>query len=97
METLQESFYVDNMASGETDEDAAFTLYEKSKQCLAKGSFEVRKWHTNSECLTKRITDDRVENQDVTPIFSNHIEEDDTPYAKYKSLGAWMSFRLMKK
>ena len=58
VETLQESFYVDHMASGETDEDAAFTLYEKSKQCLAKGSFELRKWHTNSECLTKRITDD---------------------------------------
>ena len=32
----------------------------------------------------KRITDDQVESQDVTPIFSNHIVEDDTSYAKYK-------------
>ena len=72
------------MASGQTDEDAAFTLYQKSRQCLAEGSFELRKWHTNSESLMKRITDDQVENQDVTPIFSNHIEEDDTSYGKDK-------------
>ena len=32
----------------------------------------------------KRITDDQVENQDVTPIFSNDIVEDDASYAKYK-------------
>ena len=84
METLKESFYVDDMASGEVDEGAAFTLYKKSKQCLAEGSSELRKWRTNSESLMKRITDDQVENKDVTPIFSDHIVEDDVSYAKYK-------------
>ena len=59
-------------------------LYKKSKQYLAEGSFESRKWHTNSESLLKRINDDQVEIQDVTPIFSNHIVEDDASYAKYK-------------
>ena len=29
---------MDDMASGDTDEDAAFTLYKMSKQCLAEGS-----------------------------------------------------------
>ena len=84
VETLKELFYVDNMASGEMDEGAAFTLYKKLKQCLAEGSFELRKWCTNSESLMKRITDDQVENQDVTPIFSHHIAEYDASYAKYK-------------
>ena len=53
---------MDDMASGEMDEGAVSTLYKKSKQCLTEGSFELRKWRTNSESLIKRITDDQVEN-----------------------------------
>ena len=51
VETLKKSFYADNRTRGEMDKDAAFTLYKKSKQCLAEGSFELCKWYTNSESL----------------------------------------------
>ena len=54
VEILKESCYFDKMAIWKTDENAAFTLFKKSKQCLAEGSFELHKWHTNSESLIEK-------------------------------------------
>ena len=45
------SIYVDDVSYGADDEDTAFELYMKSKEILAKGGFNLRKFVTNSTKL----------------------------------------------
>ena len=41
-----ESFYVDDLVTGEDDTGKAFALYKGSKDRLARGGFKLRKWMT---------------------------------------------------
>lgn len=52
---MVESFYVDDMVSGDNDKDAAFDLYVKTKDRLGKGGFKLRKWVTNNKYLEEQI------------------------------------------
>lgn len=53
-----ESFYVDNLVTGEKDAGDAFQLYEKSKPRMAEGGFKLRKWLTNDKAR------DRIEQRE---------------------------------
>ena len=50
-----ESFYVDDLVSGERSEEQALRLYQKTKCRMAEGGFNLRKWLTNSKTLSDQI------------------------------------------
>ena len=52
---MLESFYVDDLVTGEKNSTDAFHLYETSKQRMAAGGFRLRKWLTNDKALRDRI------------------------------------------
>lgn len=52
---MLESFYVDDLVTGEKNTSDAFLLYEKSKERMASGGFRLRKWMTNDKALSDRI------------------------------------------
>lgn len=56
-----ESLYVDDLVTGEDSTVKAFTLYEKSKNRLARGGFTLRKRMTNGRALKDLI--DQNENR----------------------------------
>ena len=64
-----ESFYEDDLVTGEDNTAKAFTLYKKSKNRLASGGFKLRKWMTNDKALKDLIEQDencKPENASVT-------------------------------
>ena len=77
---MLESFYVDDLVSGESTTDKAYTLYEKAKDRLASGGFKLRKWLSNDKILLKRI-------EMKEGIDSVEGESDQISYAK-STLGA---------
>ena len=60
---LRKSFYVDDFAGGVFDDNEAGEVYGKSQTLMSSGGFTLRKWHTNSKHLQKKIATDRAENQ----------------------------------
>ena len=52
---MVESFYVDDMISGDSTTDGAFDLYSKAKVRMANGGFRLRKRKTNDPQLRERI------------------------------------------
>ena len=48
---MVESFYVDDMISGDSTTDGAFNLYSKATVRMANGGFRLRKWKTNDPQL----------------------------------------------
>ena len=58
VEQLIKSLYVDDVAGGDTDEEAAYTFYVKSKVRLAEAGFNLRKFASNSEQLMARAHGD---------------------------------------
>ena len=50
-----ESFYVDDLVSGERSEEQALDLYQKTKCRMAEGGFNLRNWLTNSKTLSDQI------------------------------------------
>lgn len=45
------SFYVDDLVSGEINLEKCLSLYQKSKKCLSEVGFNLRKWISNSPKL----------------------------------------------
>ena len=80
-----ESFYVDDLATGEDDTGKAFALYNGSKDRLANGSFKLRKWMRNDEVLRGLLA------QDVNRKTANDgITNGEETYAKL-TLGSEIS------
>ena len=50
--SIKRSYYVDDLATGEATVAAAARLYKQTKEIFAHGSFNLRKWTSNSEELT---------------------------------------------
>ena len=55
------SVYVDDISYGADDVDSAYELYKKSKETLAEGGFNLRKFVTNSVILSQRIQQNELE------------------------------------
>lgn len=82
MPKLIESFYVDDVVSGASDEEEAFKLYTNSKRILKKAAFNLQKFKTNSQSLQQRI--DTVENLELRTCKSvddNTVPKQDKPNA----------------
>ena len=57
VEKFHRSIYVDDLTAGSHDVESTFEFYLKSKLCLAKASFNLRKFDTNSPELRQRISE----------------------------------------
>lgn len=76
-----ESFYVDDLVSGDSTTDKAYDLYTKAKVRMAKGGLKPRKWKTNDPRLKERIG--LSETAMTKPEIVNRLEDEET-YAKSK-------------
>ncbi|XP_046862841.1 uncharacterized protein LOC124456439 [Xenia sp. Carnegie-2017] len=73
-EKLLKSFYVDDLASGESSTERAYQLYRKANERMNEGGFKLRKWRTNDSALRSQIEDD------VRDVESSCVDEQ--TYAK---------------
>ena len=55
--TVFNSFYVDNFVGGENGVEGAFLLFEKLKLRFLEGLFHLKKWKTNDLKLRESISD----------------------------------------
>jgi hypothetical protein len=55
VQKVLESFYVDDLVSGDSTVEKAFELYDKATGRMAEGGFKLRKWLTNSSTLQGKI------------------------------------------
>ena len=44
---LEQSFYVDDLLTGESNDEKALVIYHRAKKLMAEGGFNFRKWKTN--------------------------------------------------
>ena len=87
VQQVEDSLYVDDLVSGSENDDAGFELYETAKKVMAEGSFNLRKWRSNSAALMNRIKEIEVgiENECRTvnhEVKATTIQEDDDTYTK---------------
>ena len=78
--SIVQSLYVDDLVCGANDEESAYELFEGAKKILGSGSFNLRKFTTNSVRLQRVI--DKAENAPSnSPEKTPHNDLDET-YAK---------------
>ena len=77
---MVEGFYVDDLVTGERTAGKAFTLFEKARDRMAKGGFNLRKWKTNDPELREKISSRETSK---TSREVSRLEDEET-YAKSK-------------
>ena len=55
VESIKDSLYVDDLIAGVDDIKQGFDLYKKAREIMAAGSFNLRKWKSNSAELWRKI------------------------------------------
>ena len=78
IELLKKSLYVDDFVSGADDEKEASEVTSNAKLIMQKGSFNLRKWNTNSSNLKRTFSEESSPN----PTNVKHVKEEDESYAK---------------
>ena len=78
---MVDSFYVDDLVSGDSTTDKALDLYSKARARMASGGFRLRKWKTNDPKLKRRIgsTETVARKEEIV----GRLEDEET-YAKSK-------------
>ena len=71
-----ESFYVDDLVSGDSTTDKVYDLYSKAKVRMANGGFKLRKWKTNDPKLMERINSSEV--TVIKPEIVRRLEDEET-------------------
>ena len=81
---LLDSFYVDDLVTGEDDSNEAYKLFGKARERMANAGFRLRKWLTNDKDLRDKIS--AIENFSAkdTMSESKHMlaADSDESYAK---------------
>ncbi len=98
MQHVEDSLYVDDLVSGAENDDKGFELYKTAKKVMAEGSFNLRKWQSNSAALMSKIEEMEVgvenECQKVNrAVKTNIIQEDDETYEVNDWFGRWYARR----
>ena len=81
---LLNSLYADDMDSGGHSVNEVLELYQTSKQIMAKGGFNLRKWLSNSKEVMMRIHElegQSLKSEEVVQT-QNTLHEDDQSFAK---------------
>ena len=83
VQMLLRSIYVDDVVTGADDEDRAYSLYVESKDMLARGGFNLRKFATNSSRLQQKIDEEESALTHVEPNTEpGGLGDSDETYAK---------------
>ena len=82
---LTQSFFVDDFVTSCRDSEEAYCLYEKAKVRMLEGGFKLRKWKTNADELSLKISDRENEspllnedNMEIDPAKTNPASESDS-------------------
>ena len=75
------SLYADDINTGAHTVEETIELYRKAKQIMKEGGFNLRKWRSNSDKVTKEIMNNSA---DINKVMreSPLLEEEDETYAK---------------
>jgi len=76
------SIYVDDISYGADDDNSAFELYMKSKEILAEGGFNLRKFVINLSSLSSRVGSLEQEANAAAEVFSPKVIEEDKGYTR---------------
>ena len=80
-ELLEQSLYVDDLLTGESDEERGLSVYKRCKKVMSSGGFNLRKWRSNSRKLQMQIA--KLESSSNTQQeVTNVNKEDDESFAK---------------
>ena len=81
VQNLLNSFYVDDLVTGERGVEECLSLYHKSKKCLLEDGFNLRKWISNSPKLLEFIceVEGTLNSRPLTYVSSDDPEEPLTP------------------
>lgn len=83
VEMFLRSIYVDDVTFGAEDDEDAYHLYQKSKQVMLEGGFNLRKFVTNSNQLRMKIEQAEQEMNTVKKQEANpEVHEEDETYTK---------------
>ena len=75
------SLYVDDVSVSLENVDKAYQLYRKSRERMAQGGFNLRKWLTNSRHLMQKINEDESRREfSIQTERENQLNEDDETY-----------------
>ena len=83
---LKKSLYVDDFVSGAENDEKALEIYTGSKQLMSVGGFNLRKWSSNSDDLTKSI--DTLENRETdrltgrSTVGTPDVVQEDSSYTR---------------
>ena len=85
LKKLLDSFYVDDLVTGEDNENEAYKLYGKARERMANAGFRLRKWLTNDKDLRDKIS--TIENLSAEEMTSKRkhspsTADSDESYAK---------------
>ena len=68
-ELLANSLYViDDFPGGGSDDKSAIHVYQRAKAIMKEGSFNLRKWKTNSSIVRQRISEEMKEEDDKSEV-----------------------------
>ena len=70
---LEKFLYVDDLITGEEDNESAHAVYKKSKRIMSQGGFNLRNWSSNSHNLLKATED--CKGQQSRPHESNRLNQ----------------------
>ncbi len=77
------SLYVDALLAGAGNLQEGFEMYQQSKELMAKGGFNLRKWNSNSASLLQLIDNkEKAMVQTKTEEVNQLTEEDDESFSK---------------
>ena len=74
VELIRKSLYVDDLLTGADNVQEGFELYQESKELMAKGAFNLRKW--NSNCNEESVAQKKTEKPNA------EVEEEDESFIK---------------
>ena len=76
---LKKSFYVDDLVTGASDINEATELFKKSREVMAAGGMNLRKWKSNSPELKKQIEHFimPLEDQRGLHLLGPNVEDDE--------------------
>ena len=83
VELIKNSLYVDDLLAGAGNVQEGFEMCQQSKELMAKGGFNLRKWNSNSASLLQLIDNkEKAMVQPKTEESNPPIEEEDESFTK---------------
>ena len=76
---LMSSLYVDDVSAGGNTVDETFEFYQQSKRIMKEGNFNLRKWHSSSSELSKKIAS-AEEKESRKSVENPQISEEDETF-----------------